>query len=540
MKKIISITLVLVLVLSSVTFAFADSWKNGNGNGKFIPPGLAKKEGLPPGIAKKFKDINGYDWAKEAIEKMADKGVIFGDGNGKFGPQRSVTKLEAIAMALRVMGEESEAREYQIKIKNSKIELKFKDNLQEWAYGYVKLAEEKGILDKADLLYFKLNEAATRHEVAKYLVRAMGYEDKAQKYMDADLDYKDAAFIPQGSVGYIYVANKEQIITGYPDGTFKPFNKVTRAQMAVMVARLEGKFDDDFKIYTGEVTDIDDGSRIDWIELDDDKKIEITSDTKVVFDDQVKGNIEDIKIGDDVKVKVNEDDEAVYIEVDGELSYKYEGEVTDIDDGTRIDWIELDDDKKIEITSDAEVVFDDNVKGDIEDIKIGYDVKVKVNKDDEAVYIKVDEELSYKYDGEVTDIDDGSRIDWIELDDDKKIEITSDTEVVFDDNVKGDIEDIKMGYDVKVKVNKDDKAVYIKVNEELSYKYEGEVTDIDDGTHIDWIELDDDKKIEITSDTEVVFDDNVKGDVEDIEKGDDVKIKVNKDDEAVIIVVEKD
>lgn len=336
MKKIISITLILVLVFSSTTFAFAHPWKEEGGNGRFMPPGLAKKGGLPPGIAKKFKDIDGYDWAKEAIERMAEKGVVYGDGEGLFAPKRSVTKLEAVVMALRVMGEKPKAKEYQIKIKNSKIKFKLKGNLQEWAYGYVKLAEEKGILDEADLLYFKLNEPATRHEVAKYIVRAMGYEDKAETHMDEDLDYKDAAFIPQGSVGYIYVADEEKIITGYPDGTFRALDKVTRAQMAVMVARLEGKVEvneDDEAInividresedreYKGIVTVTGNNEFSIHALYNGNKIVEFKIDNtfEIDFEDE-EGNLEDLRIGDEVKVVVK-NNKVIEISVERDMDF---------------------------------------------------------------------------------------------------------------------------------------------------------------------------------------------------------------------------
>ncbi|WP_459195864.1 S-layer homology domain-containing protein, partial [Wukongibacter baidiensis] len=302
MKKIVSFVLVMTFVITtSFSVSFADPWKHGSG--KKLPPGLKKKGHLPPGIAKKFNDIDDYVWAEDAIEKMVEKGVIKGIGEGLFAPKREVTKLEAIVMALRVMGEEDEAREYQVKIKQGKRKLEIKDRLQEWAYGYVALAEEKGILDEADILYFKLNEPAKRHEVAKYIVRALGYEDEAQDHMDEDLDYKDASFIPQGSVGYIYIANKEKIIQGYEDETFRPLNTVTRAEMAVMVDRVDDEIDEDeLKEYEGEVEDID--NDYDWIKIDigsRDKKFDITSKTEVVFEDDIEGDIEDIEVGDEVQ-----------------------------------------------------------------------------------------------------------------------------------------------------------------------------------------------------------------------------------------------
>ncbi len=527
MRKILTLILILTLVISSATtVAFADPWKDESGN---YPPGLSKTGGLPPGIAKKFLDIDGYKWAEKAIEKMAEKGVIMGIGQGRFAPQSSVTKLEAIVMALRVMGEDDLAKEYLVDVKAGKKKLKFKDNLQEWAYGYVALAEEKGLLDDADILYFRLNDPATRHEVAKYLVRAMGDEDTAQDHMNADLDFIDASLIPQGSVGYIYVANKEKIITGYEDDTFRPFNAVTRAEMAVMVDRLDGTVEDDdefYEIVRGEVTDIDD----DWIAIDDDEKFDITNDTEVFFDDDEEGEIEDLAVGDEVKIKVNAEDEILSIEVDRDLYEVYEGEVTDIDD----DWIEIDDDDKFDITNDTEVFFDDDEEGEIEDLAVGDEVKIKVNAEDEILSIEVDRDLYEVYEGEVTDIDD----DWIEIDDDDKFDITNDTEVFFDDDEEGAIEDLLVGDEVKVKVNAEDEIISIEVDRELYEVYEGELTAISTDYRMINIEIDDDEnKILSIADDVVVIIEGDDSEMEDLRFGDEVKVKINNDEEVIFIEV---
>ncbi len=454
MRKILCIFLILTMMIASATtVAFADPWKNESGH---FPPGLLKTGGMPPGIAKKFLDIDGYKWAQKAIEKMAEKGVIMGIGQGRFAPQRSVTKLEAVVMALRVMGEDDLAKNYLQDVLTGKRRLKFKDRLQEWAYGYVALAEEEGILDDADILYFKLNDPATRHEVAKYLVRAMGEEEAAQDHMDAELDFIDASFIPQGSVGYIYLAEREEIITGYEDGSFRPFNSVTRAEMAVMVDRLDGTVDDNdddtYDIYRGEITDID--SDDDWIEIDDDERFEITDDTEVFFEDNEEGALSYLEEGDRVRLRVNSKDEAIIIKVYRNLYEEYEGEISKIDsDGEWMDIETEDDEERFDISDDADVFFDDE-EGSVEDLEVGDEVEIRVSTDDEIILIKVDRELEIReYTGSVFSI---------EADDDEyeisvytpngktvEFEIDEDFEVEFDDE-EGTAEDLRIGDRVEV------------------------------------------------------------------------------------------
>ena len=85
-----------------------------------------------------------------AIEKMFQKGLIKGIGDGKFAPKSSVTKLEAIIMSLRVMGWEDDAKAI------TELPKEYKgDQVDKWAVGYVSLAYEKGILDDVDMMYFK-------------------------------------------------------------------------------------------------------------------------------------------------------------------------------------------------------------------------------------------------------------------------------------------------------------------------------------------------------------------------------------------------
>src|SRR5690606_4730864 len=47
----------------------------------------------------------------------------------------------------------------------------------------------------------------------------------------------DAKEIPAGAIGYINVALEHGIVSGYPDGTFKPNKNVTRAEMAALLNR---------------------------------------------------------------------------------------------------------------------------------------------------------------------------------------------------------------------------------------------------------------------------------------------------------------
>ena len=180
-----------------------------------------------------LRDLDIVPWAKNAMEKMSVKGLIKGYGDNTFKPNASVSQLEAVVMALRVLGWEEDARSSKYA---SKLVSKYKGGrLDPWAYGYVNVAYEKGILDEVDIMYFNPNSAAKRWEVAKYFVRALGKEDIAEDHMRDKLDFKDYSAIPVGAVGYIYVMNDLGLMVGNANGTFNPNGAVSRAEMAVLL-----------------------------------------------------------------------------------------------------------------------------------------------------------------------------------------------------------------------------------------------------------------------------------------------------------------
>ena len=51
-----------------------------------------------------FSDVSGEHWAKEAVEALADKGIISGFGDGSFKPDNNVTREEFVKMAVVAFG----------------------------------------------------------------------------------------------------------------------------------------------------------------------------------------------------------------------------------------------------------------------------------------------------------------------------------------------------------------------------------------------------------------------------------------------------
>jgi RNase H-fold protein (predicted Holliday junction resolvase) len=315
-KKLMSLGIAVVFTLSSLTttvFA-ADFNKAATGSTvtvKLTNPG--KGNGNDKNDKKfKFNDSQDVSWALNAIEKLAGKGILGGVGQGKFAPRNNVTHLEALAMVMRLTGDDKLAES-----KNSQTHPKYSGVTPIWGLGYIYVAIEKGILLPEELKGFNPNIPAKRHEIAKYIIRAMGKTDEALKHMDEDLSFKDSSAIPEKSVGYVYLVNELKIMSGN-NNMFKPMEPVTRAEMAVLLDRADGKItlpDTDTKkngtvfvsadVNDNEITVKVKGTTVTYDVLED----------VHVYKDGTFQAIEDLVAGDVLQLIFNDKKEVIFIDV---------------------------------------------------------------------------------------------------------------------------------------------------------------------------------------------------------------------------------
>ncbi len=516
MKRLISITLALVLVLG---IGMPSVHANGWGNGK-VPPGLAKKI---------FNDTDAYKWAEKAIEKMFQKGLITGIGNDQFAPKAPVTKLEAIVMSLRVMGWEDDAKGI------TQLPKQYKgDKVDKWAVGYVAIAYEKGILDDVDMMYFKPSDPAQRHEVAKYVIRALGYEKEAQRNMNKKLPFTDASLVPQGSVGYVYLINDLGLMQGDNQKRFNPMGTMTRAEMAVLFSRVDDKVDTGKdRAVSGEVTRI----YSDRISVKVKDKVETFDlDSRVrVYQNNERIDIDDIKIGSKVKVEVK-DGKVVFIEVvdkieDDKIITRYTGLVKEINK-TKPYKLAIQAETMVilfEVVDDVEVSFKDK-KGSFSDIQKDDEVTVTVDRRNRVIKIEVGRKYVKpieKVKGYITNIELGRRYNEISIDK-KTYELDADAKVRIDGRSK-ELTDLKVSMYVEVEIE-DNTVISIDAkNEEITIK--GEITNITKSTQGTSLKIKENKTNKeytylVHKDAKIYIENLRNAKIEDLRKGDKGEFEV--------------
>jgi hypothetical protein len=234
MKKVAATSLALALMLGSGTAAFAKD--HDDKEGKF-PPGKAFGHGKASiEIKLTFNDLKSPDvnWAMRYIASLASRQVFDGYEDGSFKPYNNVTRIEAIAAAVRLMGLRDQAESPA----EMQTQLNFKDakDVPAWAVGYVAVAAEHNLFAETDTKV-EPNKPADRLWATTLLVKALKLDAEAQAKMNAKLPFKDADKIPAGSVGYVAVAVERGLVNGFEDNTFRPNIPVTRAQIAALLDR---------------------------------------------------------------------------------------------------------------------------------------------------------------------------------------------------------------------------------------------------------------------------------------------------------------
>lgn len=398
MKKAISFLLMFSLILSiALVPGYAYTGKAST------PPGLEKKGGLPPGILK-FIDLKEVEWARNAIEKMAEKGILKGVAEDKFAPNKPVTKAEALAMILRTLEHDEEAQLELKAIKEGKKKSKIKDTAQEWALGYIEIAKNWNILaDDEELTWKNLNKPAQRQEVAKYLVRAMGLEGEAEA---RPLPFKDAAAVKKAFRGYVYVAYDRGIMRGDNKNNFQPNKSVTRAEMAVLVEKLDEYKDTSPTVKTleGILVEIRNNNKTLVLNLQNSIKYYTIDDNVKVYIDNQLSALRYLEEEEKIKIYVK-NDKVIEIRwnsdtvVEGDV---FEGIITAIDNinkkisvtkGNTARLFTMNSDTQIKINGSSAV---------FSDLAIGMDVKVTIKNDKVLLVEGIGSVV--KYTGKITDI----------------------------------------------------------------------------------------------------------------------------------------
>jgi hypothetical protein len=170
------------------------------------------------------KDIQEH-WAKNEIEKIIALGYIE-ESQGNFRPDASITRGEFIALMVRVLGLDTHTNKTE-----------FKDvSLDDGFAPSIAAAVEEGLIKGYGDGTFKPESFITREEIALILSKVLDLQLSEEETLKTLRDFEDN-ISPWAKTNVAKVI-KSGLLKGFPDGSFKGNNEVTRAQVTTILLRL--------------------------------------------------------------------------------------------------------------------------------------------------------------------------------------------------------------------------------------------------------------------------------------------------------------
>ena len=176
-----------------------------------------------------FTDLDGFDWAEEAINKLYKKGIVQGRDEKIFAPEGNVLREEFVKMLSETFGLTSDTAASS-----------FEDVPEDvWFYKYVSSAYQSDIVKGHSQEIFGAGEVISRQDMAVMCYKAMiKKNDKCFADINSTMDFNDSLDVADYAVHAVEKLSGAGIIKGMEDNTFAPNENVTRAQAAVIIERI--------------------------------------------------------------------------------------------------------------------------------------------------------------------------------------------------------------------------------------------------------------------------------------------------------------
>jgi len=177
---------------------------------------------------KTFSDLDGYEWARKAIEVMASKGIIKGTSETTFTPGEKIIRADFVVLLVRTLELKAD------------FDSNFDDvNPNDYYYEALGIAKKLGIAKGVGDNKFMPKENITRQEMMCFLDRALtiagkGVERGTIKDIEKFADYTKVSSFAVESVASLV---KSGIVAG--DGrNINPLDPALRAEAAVLMYRI--------------------------------------------------------------------------------------------------------------------------------------------------------------------------------------------------------------------------------------------------------------------------------------------------------------
>ena len=185
---------------------------------------------LIPGLAAGgYSDVPDNAWYAKAVAYVTEHGYMNGVSETEFAPGVNVNRGMFVTVLARVAGVEL----------NNNQETAFADVPEGKFYtGAVAWAAEKGIVNGVSETSFAPTANITRQDLCTILARFLNVMQYDLPVLE-NKTFSDSKRIASYAKSAVQLCAETGLVSGYDDGTFRPKGKATRAQVAVIIMRLD-------------------------------------------------------------------------------------------------------------------------------------------------------------------------------------------------------------------------------------------------------------------------------------------------------------
>lgn len=189
-----------------------------------------KSERERKAVLTQFKDVGADHWALNAIAHSVARGYFKGEGEGRFAPNRAITRAEFVTILGRKAG-----------IAPTGASTAFGDVKADAYYApYVAWAESKGIVKGTGFGKFEPNRTITREEMAVILDKFLSDQNKTYSSTNKG-QFNDGVKVSSWAKGSVEKMTNQGLLSGVGNGNFVPKGSFTRAQAAQVLYTIDTK-----------------------------------------------------------------------------------------------------------------------------------------------------------------------------------------------------------------------------------------------------------------------------------------------------------
>lgn len=213
-------------------------WHCGESRSEIMAKGQCENAYLTPPKATPsvtFTDINAH-FAKVDIAILAAKGIIEGRSSGRFEPNETLNRAEAVKLAVKAFYSNKESTDFIEQFQSLHPTygyLYFKDVvINSWYAGYIGIAKEQGIISGTSEGNFEPTRSVTRAEFLKIVL-------SAGKKTSEDLIITKGVFtdVPSNSWFAAYVSDAARLGIIEKREKFEPMKPITRGEAAKILSK---------------------------------------------------------------------------------------------------------------------------------------------------------------------------------------------------------------------------------------------------------------------------------------------------------------